>query len=129
MRTTSSERSLGDEWAEVLRASGCWVQKLPATSMAGLPDWLVGRLGAVGGVKARFVEAKTLAAVLGAKGKTPRAACSTAQQFFLDRWVQSGGRGSVLVLDESGWIEIDWRDAHRRLTAELFDAGKWNWSE
>lgn len=122
--SASPEREWGDRWAETLRASGCWIQKLPASMMSGLPDWLVGRLD---GLDPRFVEAKTFGAVQNSKGQSPRAACTTSQQFFLDRWTRSGGRASVLIVDESGFIEIDWKDAHRRLTKSIFDHVKWDY--
>ena len=117
----SPERSRGDDWAEGLKAAGCWVQKLPASSMSGLPDWLVGRLG---GLHPRFVEAK--AALDGGVVYRPNQV-TNAQRFFLDRWVESGGRASILILAEDGWVEIEVDRAHLPLTRVQFDAIKWNY--
>ena len=123
--SSSAERSRGDRWAEKLRASGCWVQKLPASSMAGLPDWIVGKIKVdVHQPGPRFVEAKTLEAVESAKGRIPANACTTAQRFFLDRWTRSGGYAGLLILAEDAWIEISYESAHRPMKRREFDVIK-----
>ena len=105
-----------------MRASGCWVQKLPASSMAGLPDWLVGRIKVdVHQNGPRFVEAK--AALKGATVYRP-GQLTTAQRFFLDRWEESGGWASVLVLAEDGWVEISIESAHTPMKRREFDVIK-----
>lgn len=86
---------------------GFWVEKLHGSGLTGLPDYLVGR--PKDGV--RFVEAKTLAAVLDAKECRPAMACSRAQRFFLDQVVRCGGRAALLVLGAEGYMELDWRGA------------------
>lgn len=118
-----SERELGDLWAAQLERAGCWVQKLPASSMAGLPDWLVGRLG---GEPPRFVEAKRIGR--GVVAFKPDQVTG-AQRYFLNRWVQSGGKASLLLLGEEGWVEIAWPDADRQLSRRAFNEAKWSWDE
>lgn len=86
---------------------GCWVEKLHGSGLTGLPDYLVGR--PKDGV--RFVEAKTLAAVLDAKECRPARACTRAQRFFLDQVVRCDGRAALLVLGAEGYMELDWRGA------------------
>lgn len=85
------------------------MEKLHGSGLTGLPDYLVGdlRMG-TGGV--RFVEAKTLAAVIATEDCIPAQACTRAQRFFLDQVVRCGGRASLLVLDTERFMEMDWRD-------------------
>ncbi len=99
-----------------MRSQGWWVQKLPGSSLAGIPDWIQGHVdhGLV------FTEAKTLEAVLRAPRRrlaeqgSPRAACSRAQAYFLDQVERYyPGHATVLVLGDCGhhW-DIPWRGAH-----------------
>lgn len=96
----------GHAWARRMKHLGCWVEKLHGSGLTGLPDYLVGRPHE--GV--RFVEAKTLAAVGGAREGIPAMACSRAQRFFLDQVVKCGGRAGLLVLGPYRYVELDWRD-------------------
>ncbi|MEE8609101.1 MAG: hypothetical protein V3S55_15970, partial [Nitrospiraceae bacterium] len=59
-------------------------------------------------------EAKTLEAVL---KKGPRSACTRAQQFYLDQVVRCRGRASLLILDEEGYCDLDWRDLPKEWSA------------
>ena len=113
------ERERGDRWADKLQARGWWVQKLPASSMAGLPDWLVGKPSEAG---TRWVEAKTLEAVLDAKGRRPTRACTGAQRFFLDRVSRAGDHASLLVQGPLTYLELAWASADVPLTARAFNA-------
>ncbi len=112
------ERTRGDLWAEKLRAQGCWVQKLPASSLPGVPDWLVGKDGGGG---TRWVEAKTLEAVRH-NGSRPAQACTGAQRFFLDRVHRAGDTASVLVLGSQGYLDIAWEHADVELSPLVWDA-------
>lgn len=97
MATGKSERILGNDWAEVMRDRGAWVQKLPASSLAGLPDWLMVHPD----VGICLVEAKKLrnsgAAFLPSQ-------CSRAQRFFLEVVARYGGKSRVLVLGPDSWF-------------------------
>lgn len=116
--SSQPERERGDLWAERLREAGYWVQKLPASSLSGMPDWLVGHPRGMQGT--RWVEAKTLEAVLAAKGHRPWEACSGAQRFWLQRAGRAGDRCSVLVLSADRYLELDWKDARAPLTLGAF---------
>lgn len=102
--TTGPERKRGDRWAELLRSQGWWVQKLPASSTSGVPDWLRGHVdhGLV------WTEAKTLEVVQQAPGRRPMNACTVAQRFWLSQIVRYGGRASLLVLSEDCWLDLEW---------------------
>ena len=91
-----SERSRGDQWADVMRARGGWVQKLPCSSLAGLPDWLL--VMPPWGIS--LVEAKKL--------QEKGAACvpsqfTRAQRFFLEVVARHGGHSFILVLGPDRW--------------------------
>jgi hypothetical protein len=96
--TGRSERALGDRWAELLRGRGCWVCKLPASSLAGLPDWLVVEPHA--GI--RLVEAK-LKRRSGAAFLPSQ--LTRAQRFFLEVVSRFGGDSRVLILGPETWLE------------------------
>lgn len=115
--TRSSERELGDKWADKLRARGCWVQKLPSSSMAGLADWLVGcpRRGI------RFVEAKRRH---GKRIAYNPSQPTMAQWFFLNQIDRFGGNAGVVVLDEDGYLELDHDCAKLPMTGQLYDRAK-----
>lgn len=108
------EITRGKKWAKILVSQGWWVEKLPASSLSGVPDWLQGRpdCGVI------FTEAKTYEKVK-IKG-TPRSACTRAQQFFLDQVVRNGGYATILIVGEDHWVEHDW--------ASIDVVGDW-WSE
>ncbi len=98
----SPERTGGDRWAELLGTQGWWVQKLPASTTSGVPDWLRGHVdyGLV------WTEAKTVEAV---EAKGPRLACTVAQRFWLNQVVRYRGRATLLVVAEEGWMELEWQ--------------------
>ncbi len=104
MATGKSERKLGDQWAKLKRSQGAWVVKLPASSLAGLPDWFIveRRTGT------RVVEAK----LLQVKGSAfVPSQCTRAQRFFLECVNRHGGRASILILGPGEWAEIPvWGD-------------------
>lgn len=112
---------MGERWANALRADGWWVQKLPATAMSGLPDYLVGRES--DGV--RFVEAKRSRATGSVAFR--RDQLSLAQRFFLDRITEAGGMASVVILDEVGWLEVAWSDVGKGISRRAFDAACRRW--
>ena len=91
-----SERSRGDKWADVMRAEGAWVQKLPSSSLAGMPDWmLVWPPFGVCLVEAKKLQEKGSAFV--------PSQCSTAQRFFLEVVARHGGHSFILVLGPDRW--------------------------
>lgn len=95
----SEERKRGDDWADVLRGRGCWVVKLPGSSLAGVPDWLVVEPG----LGIRLVEAKVRNH--GRNAFVP-SQCTGAQRFFLRNVSAFGGDARVLILDVEHWAEI-----------------------
>ncbi len=110
----------GQCWARKLAALGCWVQKLHGSAaLAGLPDYIVGDTVKADGV--RFVEAKTLEAVVAAKERIPANACSRAQVFFLDQVVRCGGRASLLVLGVDRYVELDWVNGAKLPMSPAYD--------
>ena len=96
------EHIRGDMWKRRLMAEGWWVQKLPGSSLSGIPDYIRGHVdhGLV------FTEAKTMEAVL--RAKRPTGACSRAQVFFLDQLVRYRATASLLVLDDVGYLDVPW---------------------
>lgn len=84
--------------------------KLPASTTAGIPDWL----HASEDDGARLVEAKTREAC--ERAGTPWAACSKAQQFVLRMLDHHAGSYAavVLVLGEEGYVELTVQEAQRR---------------
>lgn len=115
-----NERDLGDLWAAERQAMGAWTVKLPASSLAGLPDWLV-----LDGL-AEFWEAKK--ALPGAKAYDP-SQLSAAQRFFqrmLARYAPTCG--GVLLLDDDGWLEIPAEKAHRPMARSTFEQRMETWT-
>ena len=113
MATGKSERVLGDDWAEVMRARGDWVVKLPSSSMAGLPDWLWVR------GPSRFVEAKKLQE----RGSAfVPSQCTRAQRFFLEAVARHGGLSYVLVLGPDSWYMQRVFDHVVAISREVFEA-------
>ena len=106
--SVGEERARGDLWAARMVAQGGWVQKLPASVTAGIPDWLHARPGGL-----RLVEAKTRAAC--AEEGTPWEACSGAQRFILSMVARYAGSdcARVLVLGEEGYQELSLQEARR----------------
>lgn len=117
--SSQPERERGDKWAAFLRRRGWWVQKVPGSSLSGIPDWEVGMEGGQG---VRRVEAKTLEAVLAARDARPRDACSGAQRFHLDRYHRAGDECSLVVLGPESFLELCWASAHVSLTLGAFSA-------
>lgn len=115
----NSERELGDRWAATCRAwpSSPFVMKLPASSTAGIPDWL--RVGAPYG--AQLIEAK-VALAEGDYAFDPEQ-LSGAQRFTLSaiarRWKPAA---QLLILDEDGWHEMNYTT--RRLPRAVFNRRK-----
>jgi len=111
-----SERSLGDRWAELRRARGAFVQKLPASSVAGIPDWLLVHRP----FGAQLFEAKR--ALEGAYAYVPEQ-LTAAQRFVLGqiarRWKPAA---QLLILDETGYLEMNYTT--RRLARTTFNRRK-----
>lgn len=111
-----SERSLGDRWAEGRRADGDFVMKIPASSTAGIPDWIV--CGAPYGLQ--FFEAKRTGS--GALAYCPEQ-LSASQRFVLGaiarKWKPAA---QLLILDETGYLEMNYTT--RPLTRAVFDRRK-----
>ncbi len=120
MSSASVERIRGDQWAEKLRRAGAWVQKLPSSSLSGLPDWLV--VDADSGAfkdACRFVEAKRLEVTL---GHEPIHRCTTSQRFFLGAVARHGGTAGVLIVGQENYAEFTLETAGSLvLTRELWD--------
>ena len=115
-----TERSLADRWAEIQRnwpVRRYFVMKLPASSVAGIPDWL--RVGPPYG--AQLFEAK-LALPDGEWAFDPRQ-LSGAQRFTLGaiarRWKPAA---QLLILDETGYLELPYTT--RRLPRVAFNRRK-----
>lgn len=113
------ERGLGDRWADRMRRHGWWVQKLPASSMGGLPDWRVGHPGLP--FPPRFVEAKR-AGPRTSQFALRRSQLTAAQRFFLERECRAGGSVSVLILGPESYLEVAWEDVGQGVTWAEFDA-------
>lgn len=109
-----TERALGDLWAEARRARGDWVVKLPASSTAGIPDWLL-----ADGNGVVFVEAKRREG--GPTAFRPRQ-LTVAQRYFLEQVVLHGGRAGVVVLGSQGYVELTPDQARRPLTRYEYEA-------
>jgi len=115
-----TETQLGRGWKARLEDDGWWVQKLPASNMAGLPDYMTGAPGR----GFRFVEAKC---TLKNRGKWAfrRDQLTIAQQFFLDRIHQADqNAASVVILDEEGYLEVLWGNIGEGVTRHEFDKVK-----
>ena len=116
----STERELGDRWAATIRAwpSQPFVMKLPASSTAGIPDWLV--VGAPYG--AQLFEAK-LALPTGEWAFDPHHQLTGAQRFILSaiarKWKPAA---QLLILDETGYVEMNYTT--RRLPRTVFNRRK-----
>lgn len=94
-----TERGRGNLWAKGWRAAGAWVQKLPASSLAGLPDWLL----VFPGRGICLVEAK----LLRPKGHAfLPSQLSRAQRFFLSVVARHGGEAWVVVLGPESFLEV-----------------------
>ena len=91
-----SERSRGDKWADVMRAQGAWVQKLPAL-LTGIPDWLMVKPG----LGICLVEAKVIHP--GGSAFVPPQ-CTRAQRFWLEVVARYGGQSYILVLGPDSWL-------------------------
>lgn len=112
-----SERSLGDDWADLERAAGAFVMKLPASTTAGIPDWLHVKPGlGIGLVEAKQTQ--------GCEGfGLPAFALkqlSGAQRWILRTVARFGGRAQVLILDSDGYMLLDWADVPRRMSWRTF---------
>lgn len=120
-----SERTRGDKWAEFLERRGAWVQKLPASSLAGLPDWLVVSSTGAG---SRLVEAK----VLQTRGAAfVPSQCTGAQRFFLEAVARHGGQASILILGPDGFYEeiVDPDVGVVEIPRIVFEAGERGYGE
>ncbi len=113
----SRERELGDRWAEKLRSLGAWVVKLPGSSLAGLPDWLV--VQRPFGI--RLVEAK-VSQTVGAPFVPSQ--CTRAQRFFLEAIARHGGLASVLILGPESFYECRVYDTVRAVQWPEFLCGE-----
>jgi hypothetical protein len=118
-----SERSLGDKWAERERARGAYVLKLPASSTAGIPDWL----HVVSGQGAGLVEAKLALHSRRDEVVYRPEQLTRAQRFILRMVGKHGGRAQVLVLASGGYVVLDWREMEKPLGAAKFHARMEEW--
>jgi len=110
-----TEKALGERWAKDLRAAGGFVQKIPASTICGIPDYIV--VARPAGI--RVVEAKLR--LPGRVAYDPKQ-LRRAQRWFLEAFHAVLGFGaSVLVLDPEGWVELDWGLADIPLPAESFE--------
>jgi hypothetical protein len=94
-----TERQLGNLWAAKHHRLGNWTLKIPSSSTAGIPDWLL----LIGGIQ--LWEAKRIL-VGGRFAYTPKQ-LSAAQRFF-QRMLKcyAPHAGGVLVLGEHGYVEL-----------------------
>ena len=94
-----TERQLGDLWVQGYRNAGAWALKIPGSTTAGIPDWLILH----GGVQ--LWEAKRIQQK-GRLAYSPKQ-LSAAQRFFqrmLKRYAPKGG--GVVVLGEACFVEL-----------------------
>jgi hypothetical protein len=109
-------------WIRRQRAAGLWVHPLPASMFgSGTSDLLVGEparsfeppmLLDPQPACLRFVESKRTLYAPG--GKLTRAIyrpsqVTEAQALFLDNVTKHGGHGTILLLDEDGFLELEWQ--------------------
>lgn len=114
MATRSSEKQLGEKWAELREASGDWIVKIPASSTAGFPDWMVLGRGKIELWEAKRVQER------GEIAFSPRQ-LSGAQRFFLKMLARYASEcGGVLILDETGFVERAARLYDRPVTRRTF---------
>jgi hypothetical protein len=112
-----TEAALGKRWAETMRKrNGWWVQKLPSSALAGLPDWLA---AIPYSNELRLVEAKR-------EQPSRRFAyhpkqLTHAQHFFLEAVNSNGGRADVLVLAEDGYATLRYGQYHKPLPRHQFN--------
>lgn len=117
-----TERQLGNKWAAKRREAGAFVQKLPASTISGIPDWYVADREGVG-----VLEAKK-ALDEGPLAYSPQQ-LTGAQIYFLRCTHLSCTRSDamhagVLVLAEDGYLELSWAEACRALPRASFDVRK-----
>ena len=123
MAIRSTERALGDRWVEVREGLGAWIVKVPASTTAGFPDWLVLNVGI------ELWEAKRIGT-----GKTaydPKQ-LSGAQRFFvrmMARYLSPDYPSGVLLLGEDGFLEIRSKRALRPMSAKAFHRNKEPYNE
>ena len=111
---SKTERALGNCWAKLMSNVGHWVQKLPASSLAGLPDWILvtAEVGIV------LVEAK----LLQSRGNAfVPSQCTKAQRFFLEAVSRHGGEAYVLVLGPESWYLHRVKGKVEFLAREVYD--------
>jgi hypothetical protein len=111
--TGKSEKALGTKWAEFQRGMGNWVVKLPASSLAGLPDWLLVDPLGISLVEAKLLQPRGNAFV--------PSQLTRAQRFFLEVVARHGGRSYVLVLGPESWFMMPVRDHVTALSRRIFD--------
>lgn len=115
-KVPETERGRGNLWAELMRAAGWWVQKLPCSALSGLPDWLaVCRHYGITLVEAKKLQPKGAAFV--------PSQCTRAQRFFLEVVARYGGRTFVLILGPETWmmVEVEARVGVRRVNRREFN--------
>lgn len=113
MAIRSTERELGDKWAEHRERAGAWIVKIPASLTAGFPDWMV-----LHG-KVELWEAKRLQR--GGQIAFSPSQLSGAQRFFLKMIaLYAPEAGGVLLLGEEGFVERPARLFNRTVTHALF---------
>lgn len=111
-----TERELGDSWKETREADGAWICKLPASTTAGIPDWLL-MLGTI-----QLWEAKRIQP--GAIAYSPKQ-LSGAQRFFMRMIARYAPEaGGVLLLGEDGFIEQPAKYALRPMATRTFHQRK-----
>lgn len=107
--SSGPEKERGLDWAKLMKQRGAWVQKLPASVLAGVPDYVIAEPGR----GLRVCEAK--AALEGASCFRPRQ-CSGAQRLFLNAVTRFAGPeyATVLILGDTCWLEVTWASVRRR---------------
>jgi hypothetical protein len=106
-----SERSFGDKWAETERARGAFVQKIPAASVAGIPDWLHVASGEGIGV----VEAKEM---LEGPSAFRISQLTEAQRWTLRTVERFGGRAEVVIVGPGRFVRLPYGELLRSVDAK-----------
>jgi hypothetical protein len=109
-----SEKSLGERWADTERAEGAFVFKVPAASIAGIPDYV----HVASGFGIGLVEAKEGFPDADAPGTALRLSQFTeVQRWTLTTLERFGGRAEAVILASGSYVRMAWGELLRSVNA------------